>query len=55
MAGKEGTVFRNNYKGHMDEIKEGWDQGLEVGMVGVGGSGGRKMETTALEQQKNIK
>ena len=37
MAGKEGTVFRNNYKGHMDEIKEGWDQGLEVGMVGVGG------------------
>ena len=28
-------VFRNNYKGHMDKTKEGWNQGREVGMAVV--------------------
>ena len=51
MGGKEGRVFRNNYKGHMDKTKGGWNQGREVGMAGVGGSGGGKMQTTILEQQ----
>ena len=39
------------YKGNMDKAKGGWDWGWEVGMAGVGGSGGGKMETTVLEQQ----
>ena len=44
------------YKGHMDLTKEGQDQGQEVGMAGVEGSVGEKMETTVLEQQlKNLK
>ena len=51
MREKGGRVFRNNYKGHMDKTKGGWDQGREVGMAGVGGSGGGKMQTTRLEQQ----
>ena len=46
-----GRVSRNNYKGHMDKTKGEWNQGWEVGMAGVGGSGGEKMETTTLEQQ----
>ena len=37
MGGKEGRVFRNNYRGHMDKTKVGWDQGKEVGMAGVVG------------------
>ena len=36
MGGKEGRVFRNYYKGHMDKTKEVWNQGREVGMAGVG-------------------
>ena len=41
MAGKMGRVFRNNYKGHIDKTKEGWNQRREVGMAGVqGGRGG---------------
>ena len=28
-------VFRNNYKGHMDKTKWGWNQGKEVGLAGV--------------------
>ena len=32
----------------------GLDRGWEVGMTGVGGNGGRKMETTVLEQLKKI-
>ena len=51
MGRKEGRVFRNNYKGHRDKTKGGSDQGWEVGMAGVGGSGGGKMETTLFEQQ----
>ena len=35
-------VFRNNYKGHMDKTKGGWNQGREVGMAGVGGAEGGK-------------
>ena len=36
MGGKEGRVFRNNCKGHMDKTKVGWKQGTEVRMAGVG-------------------
>ena len=50
MGVKGGRVFRNNYKGHMDKTKRGWGQGWEVGVGGVGGSGGR-MEAAVLEQQ----
>ena len=51
MGEKRVRVFRNNYKGHMDKTKRGWDQGREVLMAGVGGSGGGKMQTTVFEQQ----
>ena len=44
-------IFLNMYKGHMDKAKEGQDRGWEVGMGGVGKSGGRKMETTIFEHQ----
>ena len=37
MEGKEERVFRDNYKGHMDKTKGGWNQEREVRMVGVGG------------------
>ena len=33
-------VFRNNYKGHMDKTKGGWNHGREVEMAGVGENGG---------------
>ena len=46
--GKEGRVFR---KGHIDKTKEWWDQVQRVGMAGMGGKSGEKMETTVLEQQ----
>ena len=36
MGGKGRRVFRNNYKGHMDKTKGGWDHGIEVRMAGVG-------------------
>ena len=35
----------------MDKAKSGQDRGWEVGMLGAGVSGGRKMEMTILEQQ----
>ena len=35
----------------MDKTKEGQDQGWEVGMAGVEGKPGGKMETTICEQQ----
>ena len=44
-------VFRNYYKGHIDKTKEGWKQGREVGLAGMRGSGGEKMQTTVIEQQ----
>ena len=40
--GKGGRVFRNIYKGHMDKTKRVQDLEWEVGMAGVGGSGGVK-------------
>ena len=40
--GKEGRVFKNNYKGHMDKTKEGWKQGREEGLAGEGGVVGNK-------------
>ena len=57
MGGNGGRAFRSMCKGHMDKTKEGLDQGWGVGMAGVEGSDGGKMETTVLEQQlnKNIK
>ena len=39
MGGKVGRVVKNNF-GHMDKSKVGQDQGWEVRMTGVGGSGG---------------
>ena len=43
-------VFRNNYKGHMDNYQGGgWKQGREVGLDGE--VGGQKMQTTVIEQQ----
>ena len=45
-------VFRNYYKGHMGKKQGGgWKQGREVGLAGVEGSGGEKMQTTVIEQQ----
>ena len=36
-SGEKGVkVFRTNCKGHMDKTKEGWNQGRNVGMAGVG-------------------
>ena len=42
-GGKGERVFRNNYKGHMDKTTRRWKQGREVGLAGVGGSGGEKV------------
>ena len=39
MGRKGKRAFRNNYKGHMDKTKEGWNQGREVGMAGIEGEG----------------
>ena len=41
---KEEVLSRNMYNGHMDKAKVGLDRGWEVGMAGVGGSGGGKKE-----------
>ena len=41
---------QNNYKGHMDKFKGGWNQGREVGMAGEGEQWGER-QTTVLEQQ----
>ena len=42
-------VLRNYYKGHMDKAKgQGGSKG-EVGLAGVGGSGGEKMQTSVIE------
>ena len=50
MGEKGKRLSRNMYKVHMDKAKGGYDQGWEVGMAGVGGSGGGEMEITVLEQ-----
>ena len=45
-------VFRNHYKGHMDKNQGGaGKQRREMGLAGVGGSGGQKTQTTVIEQQ----
>ena len=36
VRGKGWRVFRNNYKGHMDKTKEGWNQGRRWGWLGWG-------------------
>ena len=35
-GGKEGRVFRSNYKGHMDKTKGGWVEAREGGWDGLG-------------------
>ena len=40
----------NMYKEHMDKTKVWRDEGLVLGMAGVGGSGWGKIVTTVLEQ-----
>ena len=50
MGERRVRLSRNIYKGHMDKAKGEYDKGGEVGMAGVGGSYGGKMETTILEQ-----
>ena len=37
---KTSDFIRNNYKGHMDNTTEGWDQRREVEMAWGGGWGG---------------
>ena len=39
------------YKGPMDKAQRGKDWGWEVGVSGKRDIGGKKMETTVLEQQ----
>ena len=41
------SVVFNYYK----KGEGGWKQGREVGLPGVGGIGGGKMQTTVIEQQ----
>ena len=53
MEEKGGRVFRNNYKGHIEKTKRGWNQGREMGMAGLEGSGWGNMQETVLEQQLN--
>ena len=43
-------VFRKYYKGHMDKPRVRVEAREEVGLDGVGGSGGEKMQTTVIEQ-----
>ena len=40
------------YLRHMDKTEVGQDQGWEVGMAGVWGSGREELETTVLQQQQ---
>ena len=54
MVGKGGRVFRNNYELHVDKTKVGWDQVREVGIAGVRGSVGGKMQTTVLNNNKKL-
>ena len=47
-----GRVVRNNSKGYMDKTKGPGVEAREgVGLAGVGGSCGGKMQTTVIEQQ----
>ena len=42
-----GTTIKDTYT----KQRGGWKQGREVGLSGVGGSGGELMQTTVIEQQ----
>ena len=47
-----GRVFRNYYKGHMDNPKgEGGSEGGRGGWLGWAGVMGVKMQTTVIEQE----
>ena len=49
-----GRVIRNYYKGHMDKTKgEGRSKGGRWVWLGLGGSGGEKMQTTVIYQLHN--
>ena len=50
-GGKGRKIYRNNSQGSMDNNKEGWKQGREVGRAGVVGRAGGKRQKTLLEQQ----
>ena len=45
---------RNNYKGHMDKTKRGWNQGRDVGMARVGEVVGGKRRQLYLNNNKII-
>ena len=49
MGVKGEGLSRNMYKGPMDKAKVEKDRGWEVGVGGVGESGGVKIETTVFE------
>ena len=50
--GGKGEVFSGTtIKDTWTKPRGAWDQGREVGVAGVGGSGREKMQTTVLEQQ----
>ena len=52
MGRKGGRVFRNYYKGHMNQTKGGVGiRGERWGWLGWGALVGGKMQTTVLEQQ----
>ena len=50
-GGKEGMVFGNIYRGHMDKTQSGVGSRVRGGDEWGAGSGGGKMETIILEQQ----
>ena len=47
MEGFSGTTIKDVWINNMG----GWKQGREVGLAGVVGSGGWKMQTTVIEEQ----
>ena len=51
MGGKGARLLRNIFKGHMEKTKWGGIKGVSSNSW-VGGTDGRKMESTVLEQQK---
>ena len=50
-GGRGWSVYRNNYKGHVDNKKGGWKQGKELGRAEVVRRGREKRQKTVLEQQ----
>ena len=50
--GERRKGFQEHLQRTHGQNQGGWDQEWEVGMAGVEGSGGEKMETTVLEQQQ---